>query len=82
MHRQNRDGHIHSNSKSCNASQESKEEPNATEELGSNRQEGKRGRNMHQAGEETHRPSESESSKPTEHLLRSVRKEHGAQSEP
>jgi hypothetical protein len=82
MHRQNRDDHIHSNSESSNASQESKDEPNATEELGRDCQEGQRGRNMHQVGEETYRPSESKSSKPTQHLLRAVREEDGAQREP
>src|SRR5579862_8663914 len=82
VNRQNRDGHIHSNSESCNACQESKDEPDATEELGCDRQEGQRSRNMHQVGEETHRPTESESSKPTQHLLCAMCEEDHAQSEP
>jgi hypothetical protein len=39
-------------------------------------------KNSHQVGEETHRPSESESSKPTQHLLRAMREEDDAQREP
>jgi len=82
MHRQNRDNHIHSNTESCNASQESKDEPNATEELGRDCQKSQRSWNVGHASEETHRTCEPESTKPTQHLLRAVREEDGAQREP
>src|ERR1700676_4127663 len=44
MHRQNCNQHVYTNSKSCDSSQKSENEPNPAEELCRDRQEGQRSR--------------------------------------
>src|SRR4029077_16074067 len=71
--------HVYTNSESRDSGQESEDEPDPTEELGRDCQEGQRSWNMRHASKETHRTCEPETAKPTQHLLRAVREEDNSQ---
>ena len=79
MHSHNCDQHVHTDSKRRDSGQESEDEPDPTEEFGLDCQDGQWSWNMRHAREEIHRSGESEASKPTQHLLRTVREEDNTQ---
>jgi len=79
MYSQNCDQHVYTDSERRDSGQESEDEPDPPEELGSDGQEGQWSWNMRHASEEIHRSGESEASEPTQHLLRTVREEDNTQ---
>src|SRR5712692_4979787 len=50
----NRNDHFYADSERCDSGEESQDEPESTEELGRDRQEGERSRDVQQAGKEAH----------------------------
>src|SRR5580700_2823294 len=76
-HRHSHD-HIEGDSECRNSGQESKNQAESAKEFCGDRQERERRRNVHDAGEKTHRSGEAVSAKPTQHLLGTMCEENHA----
>ena len=82
MHHRNGDHHIGGDTERGDTREESQNQPEATEELGGDRQEGERGRDMHHACKETHSSGEAVTSEPPQQFLRAMREEDNSQHQP
>src|SRR5436305_5873128 len=70
--------HVDRDPKCSDASEETEDQSQSTEELGSDGQKRKHGRNVHGSGKETHRAGKAIAAEPPEHLLCSMGEEHDA----
>ena len=79
MHGHNRNDHVYADSERCDSGEESQDEPESTEELRHDRQEGERSRDVQHAGKEAHGGGKPVASEPAQHLLRAVREKDNSQ---
>src|ERR1035438_10077548 len=76
------DQHVGDDAQRRDATEQTNQKSEATEEFGANCQEGQRRRNSHLLREESHGTVEAVASKPAQHLLRAMSKENHTQHQP